>query len=483
MPAKYHIHTEPAPPRVRPVGKLGIVEWREDCSSCHNCVKRACVYGFYRDEADRLHDEFGYLDYLYQCKGCLNCVQDCTKGILTRVVNPEFARLGDDYYTPEIILSTWYQAETGRIPVSGAGYGGPFCGPGFDAMWTDMSEIVRPTRDGIHGREYINTNVDVGRKLAHLAFQDGGLSTSPPPLVESPLPVMFDALPQRWHRGNVVSSVAEAAAKIGLFSVIRARDVPPGLAADRHRIVPWLEDPGERSGGAYSAAAMVMVPDGENVIDVQEALKKENADRIVAIRLSATPRARQRVLELARDGAEVVHLVFDPHGREVDTEKPRHMRDVLREVHSELVREGIRDLVTLSASGGIALAEHMAKAVICGADLVAIDVPLGLALECRLCRECERGEVCPIALDDVDPGYAERRIINLVGAWHQQLIELMGAMGLREVRRLRGETGRSMFFEDLERETFGRLFGRRKEPGEAEPLAAASGSTPPDGSP
>jgi len=34
-------------------------------------------------------------------------------------------------------------------------------------------------------------------------------------------------------------------------------------------------------------------------------------------------------------------------------------------------------------------------------------------------------------------------------------------MGIREVRRLRGETGRAMFFEDLERETFGRLFGKR----------------------
>ena len=39
---------------------------------------------------------------------------------------------------------------------------------------------------------------------------------------------------------------------------------------------------------------------------------------------------------------------------------------------------------------------------------------------------------------------------------------MLGAMGIREVRRLRGETGRCMFFEDLERDTFGRLFGKRK---------------------
>ena len=152
MPAKYVIHQKPAKPRFRPIGKLGIVEWREDCSGCHNCVKRDCVYRLYRDEADTLRDEVGYLDYIYQCKGCLNCVQNCTKNILTRVVNPEFLRLGDAYYTPDLILSTWYQSETGKIPVSGAGYGGPFSGPGFDSMWTDMSEIVQIGRASCRGR-------------------------------------------------------------------------------------------------------------------------------------------------------------------------------------------------------------------------------------------------------------------------------------------------------------------------------------------
>ena len=94
MPAKYSIHTAAAAPRVRPVGKLGIVDWREDCSSCHNCVKRGCVYGLYRDEADTLHNQLGYLDYIYQCKGCLNCIQNCTKNILTRVENPEYRPAG-----------------------------------------------------------------------------------------------------------------------------------------------------------------------------------------------------------------------------------------------------------------------------------------------------------------------------------------------------------------------------------------------------
>ena len=463
MPEKYHIHTEPVAPRVRPEGKLGIVDWREDCAGCHNCVKRDCVYGFYRDEADTLRDQRGYLDYIYQCKGCLNCIQDCTKGILTRVVNPEYERLGDEYYTPEIVLTTWFQAETGQIPVSGAGYGGPFTAAGFDSMWTDMSEIVRPTRDGIHGREYISTSVDIGRKLPHLAFDDGRLDVKPPPLLSSPLPIIFEAIPRRWRRGKLVSSISRAAAEIDLLSVIGSRDVPPELSIERDNIVPWLRGEDRSAEPSLDAAAMVMVDDGQDVAAVQASLKERNPDRIVAIRLPATPRTTPRVRQLVAGGAEVIHLVFDAQGREQAASGPRHMRDVLREVHTTLVKEGTRDLVTLCASGGIALAEHVAKAVICGADLVAVDVPLLVALECRLCGECLEGRACGVALEDVEPAYAVRRVTNLMGAWHQQVIELLGAMGIRELRRLRGETGRSMFFEDLERETFGRLFGTRKD--------------------
>jgi glutamate synthase domain-containing protein 2 len=119
------------------------------------------------------------------------------------------------------------------------------------------------------------------------------------------------------------------------------------------------------------------------------------------------------------------------------------------------VEEALRDKVTLIASGGIALAEHLAKSIICGADLVAIDRSLWLALECRLCPQCE--DVCPVQLKDVPLEYGKQRIVNLIGAWHSQLLEVLGAMGLREVRRLRGEVGRAMFYQDLEKEAFGEI--------------------------
>ena len=444
------------------MGKLGVVDWKEDCSSCHNCVKRSCVYGFYGDENQRLRNENGYLDYIYQCKGCLTCIQNCTKNILTRVVNPEFKRLGDDYFTADMLLSTWYQAETGGIPVSGAGYGGPFTGPGFDAMWTDMSEIVRPTRDGIHGREYINTSVDIGRKLHNLEFENGQLSCSPPPLVETPVPVVFDVLPEQFNRGPIVQWLVQAARQIDFFALVHVKDCEKLNADDMANVVPLLDAPEPTANPLFDEARWIVVPDGADVMKVQASLKREVPNRIVCVRVPVDSNVIERTRRLAGEGVEVLNIVFDSGGRELIAPNPRHMRDVIREVHEALTKDGVRDELSVMSSGGVVMAEHVAKAILCGVDLVAIDLPLMAAIECRQCGECARDEQCPIAVEESDPKYAVQRIVNLMGAWHNQLLELMGAMGIREARRLRGETGRCMFFDDLERNTFGKLFGERK---------------------
>jgi len=186
-----------------------------------------------------------------------------------------------------------------------------------------------------------------------------------------------------------------------------------------------------------------------------------NSQLIVSVRVVLRPTTAERIVELAQAGIKVFHICADQHGRErLDDGRPgRHIKDVLREVHTRLVEEGLRDELTLVVAGGIALAEHMAKAIICGADLVAVDTPLLVALGCRVCRHlpCASGNACPVEIGSVDPVYAAQRIVNLMGAWHSQLIEVLGAMGIREVRRLRGEVGRAIFMEDIEKEAFGDL--------------------------
>ena len=196
MPKKYNIAITPTPPRFTPTAKSTVLDWEGGCLRCFKCVKRKCVVDAYNQ---REFDPILLTDTIDNiCKNCLRCVQECPGRVITKTLNPEYEKMGDGYWTPDVIYKQWYQAETGSIPVSGAGYAGPFYGPGFDRMWTDMSEIVRPTRDGIHGREYINTQVSLGRKLPFLPFSETGEPIlDAPKNIDTPIPIIFGELPFR----------------------------------------------------------------------------------------------------------------------------------------------------------------------------------------------------------------------------------------------------------------------------------------------
>jgi ferredoxin len=467
MPKKYHINVKNADPRFAPVGKYATVEFREDCAgSCRLCVKKNCVYGVYKDNfvhASTMTEP----EYQYICKSCYRCVQECTKGIFTLALNPEYRTLGDDYWTADIINSTWAQSHTGKIPVSGAGYRGRFVGEGFDSMWTDMSEIVRPTRDGIHGREYINTVVELSRRPVQLKFSpDRSLAMDLPPILEIPLPVMFQQPEFGMLSQTVLVSMARAAASLGTMMFVRAQDVSSALAEFESSIVPCLTMDGLR---AYSptdhSSRMIELAFEPGIEAVIAALRGERPDLAICVGLPLDAVAAETSVALARIGADTIHLYGTASGREVGTDSPRYLKEMIREVHLALVNQRLRDKVNLVFSGGIAMAEHMAKSLICGADAISIDIPLLLALECRLCYKCREGKPCPVKLEDVELVWATQRIVNLMGAWHNQLLEVMGACGIREARRLRGEVGRSLWFEDLEKENFGPIFGTRKVAG------------------
>ena len=462
MPEKYHLKPVVTPGRFRRVGKFGSVDWREDCSRCTNCVKPRCVYDTYRKEATYNRDPSTSVVPLYECRGCLSCVQGCTKGLLAISLNPEYLTLGDEYWRPEILATTWNQADTGRIPVSGAGYRGRFHGPGFDGIWTDMSEIVRPTRDGIHGREYISTSVDIGSKPMRLTFTpDGHLAGETTSLIDLPIPLILDVPP--WSiRGQVMGRARLAAAKaLGTLAVATASEAAGVPVEQLPHLVPLVGSEGvAQAGPLLPKVRMAEFVDWARALEVIGQVQAEHPGLICALRLPLEGAAAERIQTASQAGVKVFHLFADLHGRELGPEHPRHLKDVLREIHNGLVKAGMRDEVTLIVSGGIALAEHMAKTIICGADLVAVDTALLVALGCRVCRGATHQthvDHCAAEAGDLDPGYAAQRMVNLMGAWHSQLIEVLGAMGIREVRRLRGEVGRAIFMEDIEREAFGDL--------------------------
>lgn len=467
MPDKYRIETQPVPPRCPRIGKCGVVDWREDCAGCHNCVKKACVYDRYRQETDYIRDIDDVDAFFFQCMGCFSCVQSCTKGLLALSQNPVYERLGNKYWTPAIIETTWTQAETAKIPVSGAGYRGRFSGPGFDSMWTDMSEIVRPTRDGIHGREYISTAVDIGRKPSMLHFGRDKVDQALPPVVDIPMPLIIDMMPKQYHLPKLLPIFKAAAAKTGIIMIADSRDLD-FLGNDLDQYLPNIafyfggRDP-LLSPEILNKTRLVEIADAGNIDQRIKELKNINPELVIAVRVDLDVAGVERAIELAcKPGAEVVHMVADINGNQTGVRSPMFIKDMVRQVHNSLVASGIRNEVTLMAGGGIALAEHMAKQIICGADLVTTTLPLLIALECRLCTECNNGISCPVKINEIDAKYGVGRMVNLIAAWHDQLIELMGAMGIREVRRLRGEVGRALFFEELEEATFGKLFGSRK---------------------
>jgi hypothetical protein len=254
------------------------------------------------------------------------------------------------------------------------------------------------------------------------------------------------------------------AAKLKTLAVARAAEVAGAPAAEMPFLVPLVGSEGLANVQTLlPQVRMVEFVDGAEVPALAAKAKAANPKLVLAVRLPLQGAAAERILQLNQAGVKVFHLGGDLHGCEVGVESPRHIKDVMREIHGRLVKAGVRDEITLIVAGGIALPEHMAKAIICGADLVAVDTALLVSLGCRVCRGvqgADHQEHCPAAAPKLESSYAVQRMVNLMAAWHSQLLEVLGAMGIREVRRLRGEVGRAIFKEDVEREAFGDLLSR-----------------------
>ncbi len=454
----------PAPPR-HPILRPHRIERSGRCINCGTCIS-ACIYGCHeRSKADpRRMDE----PEAACCRNCFACVLRCPREALTMRRCEEYLALGDRTYTPAVICSLQEQASAGKIPVSGAGYGGPFDGDGYDNMWTDMSEIVRPTRDGIHGREQISTTVHLGRMLSDLCGMQfdyqWNLKSLIPPTREIPIPVIFGVLPFS-PGGGVIPSLAVAASQLTTYLTLRPDQDPERyLEYFNHLVVSLKPEEIETRREVLEWATIIEIePGGDPIASIARA-HRINPHLLTILRIPARRGVEQEILRLSVQGAETIHLSADIHGRGEDGAR---LLDCVRDSHRLLVEHGVRDSITLLASGGVAAAEHVPKTIILGADAVVLDVPLLIAMECTVCGECKAGRPCPRGIDSADPRWGAARVINLMLAWRDQLLEVLGAMGLRDVRRLRGETGRAVFADTARRDfldRLGRTAGERKPP-------------------
>ena len=248
------------------------------------------------------------------------CVQECKKNILFRACNPQFDRMGDNYWKPDLIASIWKQAETGSIPVSGAGYRGPFAAPGFDEMWTDMSEIVRPTRDGIHGREYISTLIELGRRPQRLEFDEKRqLLTKMYPFIEIPIPIVLD-IPQRsFVTKSTKLAIAQAAGTLQTFTVASYEDATRGLSGHRDHLIVKLY-PDHDNSIRLKDIAIVELAYSEHVTKDIELVKASNASVIISIRIPLDEYAPERAAKLSADCAKSCTFKPTIEGRVLESE-------------------------------------------------------------------------------------------------------------------------------------------------------------------
>jgi len=446
---RYHVPVVEAPPKIKLPSEF-IVTRYNNCTNAQECTQ-ACIYGVHETRED------GQIAEPNQdlCRGCFMCVLKCPKGAISISINPEFEKLGNSYFSPKRLKTIYFEAETGRVPVSGAGYSGPFAGEGFDGIWFDFSEIVRPTRDGIHGREYISTSVDLGRRLQFLEFdQNEKLISNVPRTVEIPIPMILDAPLDCTTGKNLRLALAKAAAKLETFAIVDAEKYSLDLASYETSLVPRIKPERIEEFEALIKRSQIIEVEAQNddFEDHLNRVKAINPVALVSFHLRYDENTPEKADTIARIGGDIVHFYVEDEAVE---QNPELIKDAIWSVHSHLADERNRDKITLISSGGIAEAAHVPKSIILGANAVAVGMAYQIALGCKVCYGNTHGQNCPISVKDEDVELAAQRITNLIGSWRDQLLEVLGGMGLREVRRQTGEVGRAMFYEDLEARVFG----------------------------
>lgn len=406
-------------------------------------LSRPCVYGVFSGPLG------GFVARQHLCVGCLRCTVEFPQVVRIHP-NPDRLSLGDSFLSPDMVDTLLYEASTGRVPVRGAGYAGAFGGEGWDSMWTDMSEIVRPTRDGIHGREYISTEVFLGSKPRLLEFDAAGRSVGEAPHGFSlPIPILFDLPPRSARSERLLGALTAAADTLETLVIHPLREIR-ALGARSSALVPLIE-PAE-------VAALLELAWSPRLVELHgwdaEAfgtLAERFPESLISVRLPFGA----DLLPMIDRGASIFHLTADYHG----ATPAGFVLDSIRQAHLALVERGRREQVTLLGSGGIVAAEHLPKAILCGLDAVGIDLAALTALQARLLGEALLPDQATVELPAFEADWGRQRLLNLVASWRDQLLEILGAMGLREVRRLRGEMGRAMFQADLEREAFADIPG------------------------
>ncbi len=467
---------------------------RDQCMRCMRCVEN-CSYGVFRNEEGKL------ILNSRKCTACHRCISMCPRDAISLKERPVDYR-SHSLWTGEAREDIINQSRTGKILLAGMGNAKEYPVI-FDRLVLDACQVTNPSIDPL--REPMELRTHIGKKPPRLEFKknedgDVDLITELAPNLELETPIMIGHMSYGAISLNAQRSIAKAVSKVGTFmgtgegglheSIYPYQDnMIVQVASGRFGVdINYLDRgaaieikigqgakpgigghlPGEKVCSDVSCTRMIPLGSDaispaphhdiysiEDLAQLVRGLKEATQwKKPVFVKVAAVHNVAAIAAGIARSSADAV--VIDGF-RGGTGAAPKVFRDnvgipieaAIASVDRKLNEQGIRNEISIIASGGIRNSADIAKSIALGADAVYIGTAALIAMGCRVCGSCYRG-LCPWGIAtqredlvkrlDIDSG--SRQVANLIHAWTYELSELMGAAGINSIESLRGNRER-----------------------------------------